>query len=250
MVSKRVLSVLALSAIASANVLPLHPRAEASPAPTDMGIVLNNVAALLPDEAMISELEAAATSLMEAFGQPGYDKMADEYLSSYLSILDANNDPASASQWASGIVSLLEASDEIPKEVAEPYSSLISNLQNSQVAGNSADIVKQLINFITQVRSIMPEMFEDVPQDVSSSSSNSSADTKSTVIEDNSDDETPSSATEKDDAASEESDLSSDDADNESETDSDSSSGASTNGRIAFGFLSAGIAVSVMASLF
>ncbi|KAJ2598314.1 hypothetical protein GGF39_002697, partial [Coemansia sp. RSA 1721] len=234
MVSKRVLSVLALSAIASANVLPLHPRAEASPAPTDMGIVLNNVAALLPDEAMISELEAAATSLMEAFGQPGYDKMADEYLSSYLSILDANNDPASASQWASGIVSLLEASDEIPKEVAEPYSSLISNLQNSQVAGNSADIVKQLINFITQVRSIMPEMFEDVPQDVgnsssnsnssssnssSSSSSNSSADTKSTVIEDNSDDETPSSATEKDDAASEESDLSSDDADNESETD-------------------------------
>ncbi|KAJ1881095.1 hypothetical protein H4R99_001500 [Coemansia sp. RSA 1722] len=250
MVSKRVLSVLALSAIASANVLPLHPRAEASPAPTDMGIVLNNVAALLPDEAMISELEAAATSLMEAFGQPGYDKMADEYLSSYLSILDANNDPASASQWASGIVSLLEASDEIPKEVAEPYSSLISNLQNSQVAGNSADIVKQLINFITQVRSIMPEMFEDVPQDVGNSNS-SSADIKSTpVIEDNSDDETPSSATEKDDAASEESDLSSDDADNESETDSDSSSGASTNGRIAFGFLSAGIAVSVMTSLF
>ncbi|KAJ2706115.1 hypothetical protein FB645_001872 [Coemansia sp. IMI 203386] len=249
MVSKRVLSVLALSAIASANVLPLHPRAEASPAPTDMGIVLNNVAALLPDEAMISELEAAATSLMEAFGQPGYDKMADEYLSSYLSMLDANNDPASASQWASDIVSLLESSDEIPKEVAEPYSSLISNLQNSQVAGNSADIVKQLINFITQVRSIMPEMFEDVPQDVGSDSS--SANIKSTpVIEDNSKDETSSSATEKGDAASEESDLSSDDADNESETDSDSSSDASTNGRIAFGFLSAGIAVSVMTSLF
>ncbi|KAJ1822749.1 hypothetical protein LPJ56_000758 [Coemansia sp. RSA 2599] len=260
MVSKRLLSTLTLSALAAANVLPLHPRAEATPAITDIGFVLNNVADILPNESMINELHEAATSLMQAAGQSGHDKKADEFLSSYLSSLDANNDPAYASQWASDIVSLLQSGKDIPDKVAEPYSSIISVLQDSKIKDNSSAIVSELIKFVTAVRSLMPEMFVDElgtetgtsssgTDSVQSSIDSSDSGSKTTVDASDSDSKASVDAS-SDEAGSEEGDLSSDGSAEETESESESS-GAPSNGRLALGLLSAtGIAISVMTSLF
>ncbi|KAJ1641670.1 hypothetical protein LPJ64_006385, partial [Coemansia asiatica] len=239
MVSKRLFSALTFSVLASARVVPLHPRAEASPAPTDIGFVLNNIADILPNESMMNELHAAASSLMSEVGQPGYEEKAEEYLSSYLSSLNANNDPASASQWASQVVSLLDPPEDIPDKVAVPYSSLISVLHSPQVAGNSADIINELIKLITSVRSIMPELFEDeadTDADTSTeadAASSSIKSTKQSLADSSNFDDNNVSTTKKQETESEQGDLSSDGTAEQTESDGETS-GASSNAHKAF----------------
>ncbi|KAJ2385740.1 hypothetical protein GGI05_004602, partial [Coemansia sp. RSA 2603] len=157
--------VLAFSAIVSAKFHILHPRADAEAAPSDLGFILNNVADFVADPSLMSNIGAAATSLMEEAGKPGYDEMANAYLSSLLASADANNDPRISSQMAAAIVSLLQSANDIPEQVAEPYSSLVSALKDPEIASDAADILKELINFISSVHKLMPEAFEDFPTD-------------------------------------------------------------------------------------
>ncbi|KAJ2784457.1 hypothetical protein GGI15_002258, partial [Coemansia interrupta] len=239
--------VLAYSAIASAKFHMMHPRADADAAPTDLGFILNNVADLVADPSLMSEVGAAATSLMEAAGQPGYDEMANAYLSTLLASVEASNDPQLSSQMAAAIVSLLQSAGDIPEQVAEPYSSLVSALKDPEIASDAADILKELINFISSVHRLMPEAFEDFPTDETANNesdtqmSGSSTQTSSQHATTPSTDDDSTNKSSKDNRSS-----GSDDKDNDESDDADSSSsGAARNGNIVVGLLSVGIAASV-----
>ncbi|KAJ1721235.1 hypothetical protein LPJ53_004219 [Coemansia erecta] len=241
--------VLAYSTIVSAKFHMLHPRADADAAPSDLGFILNNVADLVADPSLMSEVGAAATSLMEAAGQPGYDEMANAYLSTLLASVEASNDPQLSSQMAAAIVSLLQSANDIPEQVAEPYSSLVSALKDPEIASDAADILKVLINFISSVHSLMPEAFEDFPTDETATGESDTQDSSSNTQ--SSTQHVTKSSTDEDSTtkSSKESESSGND-DNESDDMDSSTSGAARNGSVVVGLFSVGIAASVVSVLF
>ncbi|KAJ2598798.1 hypothetical protein GGF39_002505 [Coemansia sp. RSA 1721] len=241
-------TILSLAALAHAGIVPLHPRAEAVVAPDNLGLILNNVAAAIPDEKMGSELEAAAASLIGAAGQSNYDEMANSFLDSYLSSLEANNDPAHAQEMASELVTIVQFAGDIPAEVAAPYSSFLSALQNSEIATNDADIVNEIIKLASEIYLITPELFGDNPTATGTDAAESDQETGSASASDGS--EPDAQPTGKEDLPSLDKDISLSDDESEHTESESKSSDASTVKHWTSGIALAGLAVSVIASLY
>ncbi|KAJ2706114.1 hypothetical protein FB645_001871 [Coemansia sp. IMI 203386] len=240
-------TILSLAALAHAGTVPLHPRAEAVVAPDNLGLILNNVAAAIPDEKMGSELEAAAASLIGAAGQSNYDKMANSFLDSYLSSLEANNDPAHAQEMASELVTIVQFAGDIPAEVAAPYSSFLSALKNSDIATNDADIVNEIIKLASEIYLITPELFGDNPT-ATGTDAESDKETGSASASDGSEPDAQSS--DKEDLPSLDKDISLSDDESEHTESESKSSDASTVKHWKSGLVLAGLAVSAIASLY
>ncbi|KAJ1642205.1 hypothetical protein LPJ64_005920 [Coemansia asiatica] len=251
MVSKRVVSLLSLAAYCSAAVLPLHPRADVDIEPYEIGHAIWFIAGFLPDESKLQELDNDGELLQIEVGQPDYEQKAEKYLSSYLSSLEANNNPVSASEWASGIISLLKSSNNRASVLDVPYSSLISALQNSEIAGESADIAKELIKYIVSARDLAPELFPqtfELETGAAGTKTGSEHISASASFSDN-----KLSAANSNETESEQGDLSSEDKDEDTDEPAESnskSSGPSASSRFTLSLLSASIAISAMVSLF
>ncbi|KAJ1937512.1 hypothetical protein GGF37_005176 [Kickxella alabastrina] len=168
-------------------------------------------------------------------------------MSSLFASLDAGNDPKVASQLAANIVSLIGDVQELPTEVEGQYNSLVSALQKSAVAAEITAIVNEVIGFVAGVRSAVPEMFEDAPNDAE-------------VIEDGEPIETETETEIESKAESDEDELSEDSeeaSDNhptsfgsKSNSSESSSSSAASTSSIASGILSIGVVAGVITALF
>ncbi|KAJ2706113.1 hypothetical protein FB645_001870 [Coemansia sp. IMI 203386] len=254
--SKRAVFLISLAALASAAVFPLHPRDNESALPTNLGMVLANVALVLPNESMMSEMNVAATELHYAASRSDFQKIASDYLSFYVSSLEANNNPESASAWASKLIEFLDSLDKpVPTEISELFDACMSALHKSDIATDAADIFNEFFKFVREGYQRNPDLFY-TPYDliVPTSATESGFDINS---------EKPAavspalSAGHNDNVGSgfEEDSLDNDEpVKNDSTKDdveSDSkSSGASTNSPFNFGALAVGVALGVMTCLF
>ncbi|KAJ2725646.1 hypothetical protein GGI07_001146 [Coemansia sp. Benny D115] len=249
MISCRI-AALALSALVAVNAQPLHPRAEA--VPSDIGFIMNNIADFIDNSSIMTQIQAAATSLMSVYNLPNQQEAGEEIMSSLMASLDAANNPEEAAHIASAIVSLLEDSNEIPTEVADEYGSALSVLKEPKVSTEITAIINELVAFISGVRKAMPEAFEDVPtasEDVDSSTRTSTKSNSSPLPTSSS--ATTGSDTTNDSSEAEGKSLNSSGSINSKDTDSssdntDSSSSAGTT-RFALGMLPLTIATGMMA---
>ncbi|KAJ1822750.1 hypothetical protein LPJ56_000759 [Coemansia sp. RSA 2599] len=228
--------------------MSLHPRADNAAAPDNLGLILNNVAALIPDSSLAGELGAAASSLIDAADKSNYEEMADTYFASLMSSLESNNDAEHAQGMASELATLIQFAEDIPDNMAEPYSSLLSALQNTEIAADAADVVNELIKFVSDVYFISPEAFDDVPQATETSMGAEDAEETATSAADSS--ERASRSSDKDNlSASEEASQTSEDADEHSEPDSSTSDAPATR-NLTCGLAALGLAISTIVSVF
>ncbi|KAI7829944.1 hypothetical protein BX661DRAFT_204710 [Kickxella alabastrina] len=250
MMFKHSATILALSTLAAVNAQPLVPRGETYP--SDIGVILNNVADSFDfnessTNPIVTQIGDAATKLMSAYGQDNQKEIDEKVMSSLFASLDAGNDPKVASQLAANIVSLIGDVQELPTEVEGQYNSLVSALQKSAVAAEITAIVNEVIGFVAGVRSAVPEMFEDAPNDAE-------------VIEDGEPIETETETEIESKAESDEDELSEDSeeaSDNhptsfgsKSNSSESSSSSAASTSSIASGILSIGVVAGVITALF
>ncbi|KAJ2805461.1 hypothetical protein H4R20_002084 [Coemansia guatemalensis] len=227
MPSIRVCAALALVAASVVTAVPAHVRREEATT-SNIGYIVAQVAGLFEgvgNEEYASIVMDAASSFVGSDGQQKEDVDAQQVIKSMLEKLDESNDPSSAAEIASSIFRIID-DDAAPTEAATLVDAIGSELTDSKENTNIATVVSNLIEFVADVRSAIPTLFEDAPD-----------------VEDG----TPTATSES--SSEEESDKSSDkNEDDKDSTDSDTSS--ANRSFITLGSLSMGIAVGVFSSLF
>ncbi|KAJ1889584.1 hypothetical protein LPJ66_007956 [Kickxella alabastrina] len=254
MMFKHSTTILALSALAAVNAQPLVPRGETYP--SNIGVILNNVADAFDfnessTNPIVTQIGDAATKLMSAYGQDNRKEIDEKVMSSLFASLDAGNDPKVASQLAADIVSLIGDIQDLPTEVEGQYNSLASALQKSAVATEITAIVNEVIGFVAGVRSAVPEMFEDAPNDTEVIEDGESIETETeTEIESKVESKVESAEDELSEDSEEASDSHSTSSDSKTKSSESSSSSAASTSRIASGILSMGVVAGVITALF
>ncbi|KAI7829922.1 hypothetical protein BX661DRAFT_170284 [Kickxella alabastrina] len=247
---KHSITILALVTLVAVNAQPLVPRGETYP--SDIGIILNNVVGAFDlnessTNPIVTQIGAAATKLMSAYGQDNQEEVDEKVMSSLLASLDAETDPKVASQLVARIAVFLDATEGFPTEIVDKYSSLALALQKPTVATEITAIVNELIGFVAGVRSAMVEKFGDTPNDTEVIENGESIETETeTEVE---------SKVELDEGElSEDSEETSDNhptsfGSKSNSSESSSSSAASTS-CIASGLLSVGVVAGMITALF
>ncbi|KAJ1894727.1 hypothetical protein LPJ66_005017 [Kickxella alabastrina] len=247
-------TILALSTLAAVNAQPLVPRGETYP--SDIGILLNNVADAFDinessTNPIVTQIGAAATKLMSAYGQDNQKEVDEKVMSSLFASLDAGNDPKVASQLVVAIVSLVGDIQEFPTEAEGQYNSLASALQKPTVATKITAIVNEVIGFVAGMRSTFPDMFEDAPNDTEVIEDGDSIGTETeTEVESKAESKVESDGGELSEDSEEASDNHSTSFGSKSNSSESSSSSAATASPIASGILSIGVVAGVIIALF
>ncbi|KAJ1899493.1 hypothetical protein LPJ66_002076 [Kickxella alabastrina] len=240
---KHSITILALVTLVAVNAQPLVPRGETYP--SDIGIILNNVAGAFDlnessTNPIVTQIGAAATKLMSAYGQDNQDEVDENVMSSLLASLDAETDPKVVPQLVARIAVFLDATEGFPTDIVDEFNSLASALQKPTVATEITAIVNELIGFVAGMRSVMVERFGDAPNDTE-------------VIEDGESIETETETEVESKVELDEGELSEDSekaSDNHSKSSESSSSSAASTSRIASGLLSVGVVAGMITALF
>ncbi|KAI7829917.1 hypothetical protein BX661DRAFT_204686 [Kickxella alabastrina] len=251
MMFKHSATILALVTLAAVNAQPLVPRGETYP--SDIGIILNNVVGAFDlnessTNPIVTQIGAAATKLMSAYGQDNQEEVDEKVMSSLLASLDAETDPKVASQLAANIVPLF---DNIKEEPIDPilYNSLVSALQKPTVATEITAIVHELIGFVAGVRSAIVEKFGDTPNDTEVIENGESIETETETEVESKVELDEGELSEDSEEASDNHPTSFGSKSNSSESSGSSSSAASTS-RIASGILFMGVVAGVITAFF
>ncbi|PIA14735.1 hypothetical protein COEREDRAFT_82495 [Coemansia reversa NRRL 1564] len=223
MPSIRVYAALAFGAASVVTAVPANVRREEATT-SYLGYIVSQVAGLLGgagDEKYASVVLEAANSIVGADGQQNDDVDAQQVIKSMLEKLDDSNDSSSAAGLASTILQLINE-DTVPTEAANLVDEIGSELEDSKENTNIATVVSNLIEFVADLRSAVPTLFEDAPEtDENTSTSNSSEEEESNESSNKDDDES-----------------------------SDTGTNSANRSFITLGSLSMGIAVSVLSSMF